>query len=143
DASDAWVGPLTGFNEIHALDELTATIKELAAKDKLVWISKEPHVELSGCSDRASSFDQAQAKDPLDGRPSRESALEENLHKDFGVDVRDLAPILAEMRRVKQPEEIAAMRRANEAGARAMVEGMRATRPGIGEWQLDAWMTFV
>jgi Xaa-Pro aminopeptidase len=44
---------------------------------------------------------------------------------------------------VKEPEEIAAIRRASRAGAAAIVEAMRSTRPGIGEWEVAALMTFV
>jgi Xaa-Pro aminopeptidase len=35
------------------------------------------------------------------------------------------------------------MRRAGRAGAIAMLEAMRSTKPGVGEWELDALMTFV
>jgi Xaa-Pro aminopeptidase len=34
------------------------------------------------------------------------------------------------------------MRRAAEVGAAAMAEAMRSTRPGLGEWQLDALMSW-
>jgi Xaa-Pro aminopeptidase len=54
-----------------------------------------------------------------------------------------MSPVLAEMRRVKTPEEADAMRRAGRAGAIAMSEAMRATHPGLGEWEIDALMTFV
>jgi Xaa-Pro aminopeptidase len=134
---------LTGFKDVRALDELDAALKQSTAKNKLVWISKIPAVALSGCFDRAVPADKAQRKDPFDGRPSREEALEANLREDYGVDVRDCGPLLAEMRRVKTTEEIDALRRANESGAQAMMAAMRVTRPGLGEWDLEAWMTWV
>lgn len=143
DASDAWVGELTGFKDVRAMSELVPVLKEWCANEKTMWISKEPHVETSGCHDRAQPFDRRNEKDPLDGRPSREDALEEKLKEKLQVDVRDMSPVLSEMRRVKMPEEIDAMRRASRAGAIAMTEAMRATRPGIGEWEIDALMTFV
>jgi Xaa-Pro aminopeptidase len=50
---------------------------------------------------------------------------------------------LVDMRRVKTTEEIAAMRRAAHIGSLAHIEAMRSSRPGLGEWELDALMTFV
>jgi Xaa-Pro aminopeptidase len=82
-------------------------------------------------------------RDPLDGRPSREVALKQRLEELYGAKVRDVAPILSEMRRVKKAEEIAAMRRAAHAGALGMIEAMRSTRPGLGEWELEGLMSFV
>jgi Xaa-Pro aminopeptidase len=143
DASDAWIGELTGFKDIRPSNELMSVLKEWTATEKTVWISKEPHVELSGCHDRALPFDRRREKDPLDGRPSREDALEDGLKEKVQVEVKDMSPVMAEMRRVKMPEEIDAMRRAGRAGALAMVEAMHATKPGVGEWEIDALMTFV
>jgi Xaa-Pro aminopeptidase len=143
DASDAWVSDLTGFKDVRASTELMPLLKEWTTPGAVVWISKEPHVELAGCHDRALPFDRRREKDPLDGRPGREDALEDSLKEKLEVEVKDMSPVLAEMRRVKTSEEIGAMRRAGRAGAIAMVEAMRATRPGVGEWELDALMTFV
>lgn len=143
DSGDAWVPALTGFRDVRPSKELEATLKEWTAKDKLVWISKLPHVELAGCCDRASLYDGRAEKDALDGRPSREDALENALRKKYGLEVKDFSSTLSEMRRIKTPEEIAAMRRAAVAGADAMKEAIRSTRPGLGEWELESLMTFV
>jgi Xaa-Pro aminopeptidase len=143
DSSDAWVGPLTGIGEVRTNSELEKTLTELAPKGSTVWISREPWLGLSGSADSAAPYDSAQARDPLDGRPSRESALQKNLEEKFGLVVKDCAPALYELRRVKTAEEIEALRRAGRAGALAMIEAMRSTKPGLGEWQLDAVMSFV
>ena len=59
-----------------------------------------------------------------------------------GVTVEDCRFQLTEMRLHKTPEELGAMRRAARAGALAIAEGIRSTRPGIGEWELDGVITF-
>jgi len=143
DASDAWVPELTGLSEVRVIGELEKTLTELAPKGSTVWISMEPFVDLAGCYDRAHPADAAQAKDVFDGRASREEALKQNLTEKFGLVVKDCAVLLSELRRVKTPEEIGALRRAGESGALAMIEAMRSTKPGVGEWQLDALMSFV
>lgn len=139
DASDEWVRALTGFRDVRPVKELDAVL----AKAKRVWISMAPHVELAGCCDRAGPADRAQKKDVFDGRKSREEALEANLRERYGAEVKDLSGALGELRRVKTPEEIDALRRAGRAGAEAMKEAMRSTRPGFGEGDVEAVMSFV
>lgn len=143
DSEDEWVRDVTGFREVRPGSELIGLLKERAAAAEVVWISKEPWITLSGCHDTAAPYDRAIERDPLDGRTSRESALQDRLEQNFGVEVRDCAPVLAEMRRVKTTEELAALRRAADAGAKAMAEAIRSTRPGITERHLDAVMGFV
>ncbi|MBV9773907.1 MAG: aminopeptidase P N-terminal domain-containing protein [Gemmatimonadetes bacterium] len=52
--------------------------------------------------------------------------------------VRDPDAVLAEMRLVKEPWELERMRRAGEISARGHLAALRAARPGIGEWELEA-----
>lgn len=54
------------------------------------------------------------------------------------ADVRDPAAVLDRMRLIKEPGELERMRAAAEIAARAHAAAMRAARPGIGEWELEA-----
>jgi Xaa-Pro aminopeptidase len=143
DAEDAWVKELAGFQDVRASDELVATLEQLLDGRKKLGTNLGPTIALSDSYDEAGPFDRRQADDPLDGRPSREQALAAKLAAALGVEIFDVNATLVDMRLVKTEEEIAAMRRAARAGALAHVEAMRSTRPGIGEWELDAVMTFV
>ncbi|RKY18547.1 MAG: hypothetical protein DRQ55_13110 [Planctomycetota bacterium] len=142
DSDDDWIAPLTGIAEVRPNSQLMATLGELLPLRGTAFVSRTPWVTVSGCFDRASPADKAQAKDPLDGRPSREDALAGNLGESFGVKVEDLAPTLGEIRRVKTQIELAALRRAADSGARALREAMASTRPGVGEWEIDALLGF-
>jgi Xaa-Pro aminopeptidase len=143
DTDDAWVKEVTGFRDVRPIGDLVNVLREKLGAQKVVWISSEAHIELSGCHDRAQPYDERVERDPLDGRASREKALVKRLAEDFHADVKDMRDVLREMRRVKTSEEVDAIRRASEAGAAAMCEAMRSTRPGLGEWDIDALMTFV
>jgi len=143
DTGDAWVKELTGFEDIRSITALVPTLKEMTASTKIAWISMEPYVGLGSSSDQAEQYNHDVEGDPLDGRLSREKALKAALEKQFGVEVRDTQKALGELRRVKMPEEIEALRNASRAGAVAMTEAMRSTRPGIGEWDLESLMTFI
>jgi Xaa-Pro aminopeptidase len=143
DAQDEWVRTLTGFQDVRPVETLVPTLSELLDGREKVGTSLAASIGLSGSHDAAGPYEEERAQDPLDGRVSREKALAAALEERLGVQVFDVHPTLVEMRLVKTPEEIEAMRRAARAGALAHVEAMRSTRPGIGEWELDAVMSFV
>lgn len=143
DHEDPWVAELCGIADVRPTGELLDSLKDLMPAGRKVWITKEPHLALSGCYDRAEPYDRKIANDPLDGRRSREEKLAENLKARFQVEVADMRYQLSEMRRVKTAEELAALEQCGRIGAMAMVEAMRSTAPGRGEWELGALMQFV
>ncbi len=143
DASDAWVKELTGFAEVVANGELVATLEELLDGRTSIATSLAASIPLAGSYDGANPWERAREEDPLDGRPSREKAFAAKLGERLGVEVADVTETLRAMRWVKTPEEVAAMKRAARAGALAMSEAIRSTRPGIGEWELEGLMSFV
>ena len=55
---------------------------------------------------------------------------------------RDLSAALADMRLIKDPDEIAAMRRAARISAGAHARAMRAARPGMREYELEAELLY-
>ena len=143
DDQDDWVKELTGFVDVRPTEKLVETLQDLLEGRKKVGTMLGASFGLSGSYDSAGPYDEAQAADPLDGRPSREKALAAKLAEELDVEVFDVKDTLVDMRRIKTAEEIDAMRRAAHIGALAHIEAMRSTRPGLGEWELDAAMTFV
>ncbi len=143
DAQDDWVRDVAGIAEVRSTRELDEFLGSLLGKAEKVWISRHPHLTLSGGYDRAKPFDARQAKDPLDGRKSREQALEDALVAKYGCTVSDCSPQITELRLVKTPEEVLAIKRACRAGALAVSEGIRSTRPGLGEWEMEALISYV
>jgi len=82
--------------------------------------------------------------DPFDGMPSREGRFVELVHERFPVfEVRDLSPTLDDLRLIKSPRELAMLRNATKLAGLAILEGMRSTRPGQYEHELDAVGKFV
>ncbi|MNS71385.1 Xaa-Pro aminopeptidase [compost metagenome] len=55
---------------------------------------------------------------------------------------QDIRALLAEMRLVKDPAEIATMRRAAKISAGAHARAMRVTRPGMHEYELEAELLY-
>lgn len=142
DTSDKWIAEVSGFADVRGAAQLETTARELLGEGGTLWLSMHPHVALAAAADRAGQFDARQSKDPFDGRPTREQAFHEAWKQKLGVEGKDLSPFLGELRRVKAPEEVEATRRVGRAAALAMVEAMRSTRPGLGEWELESLMTW-
>ncbi|MFT7034956.1 MAG: Xaa-Pro aminopeptidase [Cyclobacteriaceae bacterium] len=84
------------------------------------------------------------SSDPWDGRPSREAHLKQLLNlRTPQFEVRDLSPILDEMRLIKSEEEIGVIRKATKISGLALIEAMRSTAPGVYEYQLDAAAKYI
>jgi Xaa-Pro aminopeptidase len=84
------------------------------------------------------------ALDYWDGRPSREAHFSELLRTRLPrAEVRDLTPILDELRSVKSPREIALIRRASQLAGRGIIEAIKSSRPGATEYQLEAVARYV
>jgi Xaa-Pro aminopeptidase len=84
------------------------------------------------------------ASDPWDGRLPRETRFLELLRlRNPRASMRDLTPILDELRSLKSPREIALVRRAAQLAGLAVLEAMRSTAPGAWEYQLEAAARYV
>jgi Xaa-Pro aminopeptidase len=86
----------------------------------------------------------ARVNDYWDGTGSRQRRFVELLRgRHPGAEIRNLNPILDEMRSVKSPREIAMIRRASQIAGLGLLEAMRSTEPGVTEYQLDAAARYV
>lgn len=90
------------------------------------------------------------ANDHWDGRLPRELRLI-GLLKARGpkpwdapeLQIKDLSPILDDLRMIKSEREIALIRRASQVAGLGVMEAVRSTRPGVTEYQLDAAARYV
>ena len=131
---------MTGADEVCGLEKLS----EHLADAKLVYTPHAPAGVRAATRHHLLLANQMVAQDPWDGRPSREQHLISLLRSRFPkMEVRDLTPILDELRSIKSPCEINVMRRAGQLGAQAVREAMRVTRPGIFEYQLGALANYI
>jgi Xaa-Pro aminopeptidase len=60
-----------------------------------------------------------------------------------GTEIRDLGPVLDELRLIKSETEVDLLRSAGKLTATGMIEAMRSTQIGVMEYQLDAVMRYV
>jgi len=111
---------------------------------RTIYTPFRPEVRGSGSAGDATGFARANREDPWDGRPSREEAFVATIRaRDAGVEIRDLDPILDELRVTKSAREIAVIREATKITGDAIVEVMREARPGLFEHELQAVAEYV
>jgi len=84
------------------------------------------------------------ADDYWDGQIPREGHFRQLFRTRFPrVEVRDLTPIMDDLRLIKSEREIALIRRASQLAGLGLMEAMRSTKPGVYEYQLEAAARYV
>ncbi len=119
----------TGVEKCVPADRFSAVLTQLAATTRVIYTPFRTETHEPEISTRS----------PWDGRLTRSMQFVEVLRQRFpNVKVEDCSEILWELRRIKSPAEIEMLRRAAEIGAEAMVDVMKAARPGRYEYELSA-----
>ena len=128
---EVWDGPRAGVegarerfgaDAAYTLDQLDTRLRELLEPADAVWYAMGSHDEMDWRIIRL-------AKHWRQSRPRSGKGP---------WDVRDPGRVLDRMRLIKDEHEIAQIRRACRLSARGHAAAMRAARPGVGEWALEA-----
>jgi len=91
----------------------------------------------------ARSWAVKQAVDPWDTRLTRAAQFIDTVRRQFPqIEMRNLSPLVDELRVIKSPAEIELLRWAGHLTAVGVIDAMRSTRPGVMEYQLDAVMRY-
>lgn len=134
------VKEITGADRVYPVEKLS----EHLTGAKVVYTPHAPAEVRATTRHHLLWANKMVAQDPWDGQPSREQRFISLLRSRFPeIDVRDLTPILDELRSIKSPREINVMRRSGWLCALAVREAMRVTRPGIFEYQLAALANYI
>jgi Xaa-Pro aminopeptidase len=130
----------TGIDAVMGLSRFEEELEKRKSTLTLLYLLRSPHETSATSRDLARQHDRNRKTDSWDGRESREFAFEQNVRSKLNpsVLIKDLSPILDEMRRVKDALEIERMREAGRIGALGMKEAMRSAKPDMFEYQLAA-----
>ena len=109
-----------------------------------VFISFTPEELMEMCRDRSMQQQTRRINDPWDGRITKEANFMNKLKERFpSFNIKNLSPILDDMRWVKDEKEIAVIRECGRIGSLGINEAIKVTRPGIYEYQTVAACDFV
>jgi Xaa-Pro aminopeptidase len=135
---------LTGIDRVVDRTTFDAAVKQLASERRTMYVPFRRESIGAVATDRVRAHDRATAADPWDGRPSKEAVFREKLQAASpGSEVADLDPILDDLRLVKSANEIALVREATRIASLAIREGMRAAKPGMYEYEIEAVADYV
>lgn len=140
----ALISSLTGLDEVQGSELMAERLARAAAQPRKLFTPMQPAEGYAGPRDMGHRSNADIASDAWDGRPSREgrflTLLRERLPQ---LEFLNLEPVLDKLRVIKSPAEISLIRRATELSCEALLESMKATRPGMNEYELNALGTFV
>ena len=152
--AEQWEGPrlypgpearaVTDIDEVLDLARFGEELEKRASATGLLYVPRTPQETAATSRDRALQHESVRLSDSWDGRISREAAFEKNLQFKVGrsVVIKDLAPILDDMRRVKDAQEIERLREAGRIGALGLKEAIRSAKPDMYEYQIAALAEF-
>jgi Xaa-Pro aminopeptidase len=140
------VRKLSGVEAVESLEALGHDLARFARSSSVrtVFVPFSPAEGLSATRDIAHRALGDILADPWDGHLARESHFIQLLRTRLPeLEVRDLSPALDRMRLIKSRHEIELIRRATQLSGMALIEGMRSTRPGMMEYEIEAIARFV
>ncbi len=109
-----------------------------------VWVITTPEETAEMSRDRCMMTRLSRLNDPWDGRISKEANFISKLKERFpSVNIKNLSPLLDQMRWVKDAKEIAVLRECGKIGCLGFDEAMRVTKPGVFEYQVVAACDFI
>lgn len=112
---------VSGIEEVHWLKDFEKVFRDVMSQAETVWLNTNEHLrakaEVQTRDDRFREW--CMAKFPL--------------HQ-----YRRLAPLMHQLRAIKQPEEVAMLRKACDINTNAFKRILKFMRPGLREYELEA-----
>lgn len=134
---------LTGIEAVLPRDQFAEALAGVAGQGRAMYLPHRPESLGAATAGQATAHERATAADPWDGRPSKEAAFIARVRAAAPqADVRDLDPILDDLRMIKSPREIALIREATRISGLGLMEGMRVAAPGVYEYEIAAAADF-
>jgi Xaa-Pro aminopeptidase len=128
-----------GVASVLAREQFGKVLDAIAKQGRILYTPFRPEVLGSASSYDTQLLSRLNHEDPWDGRPSREEAFRLKL---MGAaprsEIRDLDPLVDELRAIKSEREIAVIREATRIADRGILRAMHAAKPGIFEYTLQA-----
>ena len=138
---------LTGVEAVKAIEEMPRNWVYgglVRPPHPVIYTPFSPAETGTDSRDELLRYQSSLANDPWDGRISREGHFIGLLKARYPqFEIRDLSPILDQLRNIKSEAEIALIRRASQLSGLGLMEAMRVTKPTVYEYQLEASARYV
>jgi len=135
---------LLGVDAVLPRAEFTSAVTALARDQRTIYVPFAAEVLGSQSQGDPTRMWSANKSDPWDGRDSREATFIEKLKVAApSSEIKNLDPIINALRAVKSAREIAILREATKIAGDGIIAAMRAARPGVREYELQAEAEYV
>jgi Xaa-Pro aminopeptidase len=132
------------FNRVMSKNSMTGILSNFAANGQIFYLQLSPQETTEMSRDRCMQTRTNRLNDPWDGRISKEVNFFNKIKERFPTTpIKDISPILDDMRWVKDKKEIAVLRECGRIGCLGINEAIKVTRPGIYEYQTVAACNFI
>jgi Xaa-Pro aminopeptidase len=134
----------TGIERVLPAESLSPMIAMAAGRSPIYAPFSPEELYREASLEKQSAFLRSATLNPWDGRLTREMQFVRVLNERFPqVDVRNLSPLIWDLRTIKSPAEIALLRKAAAIGVKAHIEILKAARPGMREYELSGVLNYV
>ncbi|HZP49210.1 MAG TPA: Xaa-Pro peptidase family protein [Vicinamibacterales bacterium] len=134
----------TGVDAVLPRAAFEPALAAVAREGRTIYTPFRPEVLGSASSTDPAALARATREDPWDGRGSREEAFVARLKSAAPRSrIEDLDPVLDRLRSIKDAREIAVVREATRLADDGIVAAMRAAKPGMFEYELQAEAEYV
>jgi Xaa-Pro aminopeptidase len=135
----------TGIEQVLPYENFTMRFTMMASRSKVLYTPFYPEeLAREASTEKFMTLQRNQALNFWDQRPTREMQFVKILREKFPMaEIRDCSSFIWEQRAIKSPAEIEMMRKAGRIGVKAHIEMMKATRPGMYEYELAAVFDYI
>lgn len=135
----------TGIERAMALEQFGGQLAGIVNRRQPIYTMFKPEeIGPENSNEKFNALRRSMTENPWDGRLTRELQFVKHVRERFAqAEVRDLSPIVWNMRKYKSTAEIAVMREAARLGVEGHKALMRSTRPGVTEKALSAVFEFM
>jgi len=137
---------LSGVEAVYPIEMLAEHLgrSQRGRGSRVMYTPLQPPEGFAMSRDLAVRANTDAASDPWDGTMPRPEHFVHLLKTRFPLfEIKDLSPILDQLRLIKSDREIALIRKSTRISGLALIEAMRSTQPGVVEFELDALAKYV
>jgi Xaa-Pro aminopeptidase len=128
-----------GLDETLPRDQFATAMEQFAEQHRTIYTPFRPEVQGESSNYDVVLLNRLNLADPWDGRSSRASHFRDRLAAIALLsEIRDLDPILDDLRTIKSPAEIALIRETTNITAAGLERAIQRAHPGMFEYQLQA-----
>lgn len=140
------VKELSGIDHVGSYEMLMADLHTYDEEDEIeiAFTPQSPYEGYRMTRSMAVRYQQDVSENPLDTRPARYQNFITELKSDTpDLAIRNLDPILDELRRIKSEAEIDLIKRSTDLQAAAIAEAIRSTEVGVKAYELEATAKYI